>query len=145
MPIMPIDIDLDTGFRQGAFDVAAIYYPVKYFGVKVQFVDEGKQPDNIPNINRPVNLDLVSKYTLGKFTFNIDGGLTSSYFSHNGSGNGYKNNTGFTGGNIGAGVSYKVYNNWSLNAQVVTINYQESDITAFETFTYGSIGLKYSF
>ena len=139
------DIDLDAGFRQGAFDVAATYYATPCVGVELQFVDEGKQPDNIPNVNRPINLDLKGKYEYGKTTFTLKGGATSSYFSYNGSGNGYKNNTGFTGGNIGAGISYKITDHWSLNSQIVGMSYQQSDITAFETFVYGSVGVKYSF
>ena len=139
------DIDLDQGFRVGAFDIAATYWATPYAGIEAQFIDEGKQPDNIPNVNRPINLDLKVKYTYGKITFIGKAGIISSYFSYNGSGNGYRNDTGFTGGNLGFGVSYSVYGNWSVNTQVVGMSYQQSDITAFETFIYGSVGIKYSF
>ena len=37
------DIELDKGFREGAFDVAAIYYVAPHFGLEAQFVNEGKQ------------------------------------------------------------------------------------------------------
>ena len=142
---MPFDVDLDTGFRQGAFDIAASYYMTPYVGVEAQFIDEGKQPDNIPNINRPVNMDLKLQYPIDRFVVTVKGGVTSSYFSHNGSGNGYKNNTGFTGGNGGLELSYQINNHWAINSQFVTMSYQQSDITAFETFTYGSVGIKYKF
>ena len=139
------DVDLEAGLRQGAFDVAATYYATPHWGAELEFIGEGKQPQNIPNVNRPVNLDIKYKYPYHSFTFMIKGGATSSYFSHNGSGNGYKNNTGFTGSNIGAGLSYKITDGWAIQTQIVAMNYQQSDITAFETFEYMGIGIKYSF
>ena len=138
-------VDLDAGFRYGAFDTAATYYVTPYAGIQAEFIDEGKQPDGIKNVNRPVNIDAVGEYGFGDISLFIKGGLTSSYFSHNGSGNGYHNNTGFTGGNLGAGIGYKLTSHWSAQAQLVTMNYQQSDKTAYETFTYGSVGIGYTF
>lgn len=96
-------VDIDTGFRQGAFDITLADQLSKYIAAEIRFVDEGKQPQGIKNVNLPLNIDGVVQYPIGRFTPFVKAGLTSSYFSHNGSGNGFKNNTGFTGVNYGAG------------------------------------------
>jgi len=141
-----IAIDLDTGFRYGAFDTAATYYVTPYAGIQAEFIDEGKQPQGIKNVNKIFDIDAIAKYSFSDLYYLFaKGGITSSYFSYNGSGNEYSNNTGFTGGNIGVGVGYELTDTWSVQAQVVASNYQQSDKTAYETFEYASIGLQYEF
>ena len=140
-----IDIDLDGGFRYGAFDMSATYYVAENVGMQAEFIDEGKQPGGIKNVNRVVNLDGVIQYSVGDFSPFIKAGVTTSYFSHNGSGNGYSNRTGFTGGNVGAGVAYRISKHWSANAQLVGMSYQQSDRPGYETFEYVGVGVKYTF
>ena len=140
-----IALEADTGFRPGSGDVAVDWYILPHIAAQVEFVDEGQQPHGIKNVNRPINMDGLIELACGDVSFFIKGGLTSSYLSHNGSGNGYRNNTGFTGGNIGSGVAYKLSKHWSAQAQVITMSYQQSDQRGYETFTQGLIGLKYTF
>lgn len=138
-------LDLDQGLRYGAFDAAIEGYYNRYMAAEIRFVDEGKQPHGIKNVNRPVNIDAVVDLPLDKLTVSFKAGLTSPYLGYNGSGNNYKNNTGFTGGNAGISLSYKVTEKWAMQAQAIRMNYQQVDKTAYESFGYFSVGVKYAF
>ena len=140
---MTAALNLDAGFRPDAYDVSIEGAISRYISAEMRYIDEGKQPDGIKNVNRLLNSDGVLEIPYGDFTVFAKGGLTSSALSHNGSGNGYKNNSGFTGTNFGTGVAYSITPNWAVQAQVTQMHYQQSDKPAYEVFTYGSVGVKY--
>jgi len=140
-----IDFDIDSGLRLGAFDIAAAYEFDKYVAAEVRFIDEGQQPFGIKNVNRVLNTDAIFSYPIDDLSLCLKAGLTSSFFSYNGSGNSYKNNTGLTGFNYGGCVDYKIVSNWYVQGQMYNLVYQQSDKPGREAFQYGSIGVKYKF
>ena len=82
---------------------------------------------------------------LGSFSLFGKAGITSSYFSHNGSGDGYKPTVAFSGVNYGGGVTYKLSDHWALQGQVITLVYQQCDKPNYERFTQALVGVKFSF
>ena len=113
--------------------------------VQLEYIDEGAQPYGIPNRNRPVNLDYVLEHAWGRFDVFAKAGVTSSWLSYNGSGNGYRNRTGFTGQNVGVGLKVRVLPRVWLVGQTVWMRYQQSDVPAYEPFTYSSLLLQLDF
>lgn len=141
-----ISFDLDEGFRSGAFDTAIEWHINENTGIEAAFIDEGQQPDGIKNVNRIGDLDLVFHYPVsGGVELYVSGGATTSRFGYNGSGDGYKNDTWLSGGNVGAGATYNINEHWALQARATAANYQQVDKTAYETFEYVSVGLRYTF
>lgn len=113
--------------------------------VEAEYIAEGEQPYGIPNRNRVINLDVVLSHRFGQWEPYIKAGVSCSRFGFNGSGNDYRNRTGFTWQNIGAGATYWLAPRIGLRAQTVWMRYQQVDIPAFETFTYSSASLVFDF
>jgi len=134
------DIAIGRSIRPHNIDIAA-----RFGYAEIEFIDEGEQPNGIPNRNRVVNLDAVLPLHAGRWTLYAKAGLSSSRFSYNGSGNGYHNRTGFTGQNAGIGVEYALTPQWAVRVQTVWMRYQQSDIPAYECFTYTSAMLVFNF
>lgn len=134
------EIGFSFANRSGDYDLW-----FRHESVEVEFIDLGKQPNGIPNRNRPLNLDYIHSIDLGH-SFSVFGkvGLTRSRFSYNGSGNGYKNRTGFTGNNFGIGVEWG-RGNWGVRAQWIAMRYPQSDIPKDEHYYFGSAGVFYRF
>jgi len=114
------------------------------FYAETAFIDEGKQPDGIKNINRVVNADLVQIFSIKSFSISLKAGLSTSYFSHNGSGNDYTNHTGFVGENVGLSVTYPVTENLSVGFYDYVNRYLQCDHRAFETFNLPAVGLQFN-
>ena len=112
---------------------------------QAEYIAEGVQPNGIPNRNRVVNLDVVLSRRIGAWEPYIKGGLSCSRLGFNGSGNGYRNRTGFTGQNVGVGVTYWATRSIGVRAQTVWMRYQQVDIPAFETYSYSSVALVFRF
>jgi opacity protein-like surface antigen len=120
-----------------------------------QFIDEGRQPQGLPNINRALNLDATYGYTINsRLSVRAQAGLTSSYFSHNGCSRQhgdtdehirYRNRTGFTGYNVGASVIYRISPHITAGLSAVSMDYQQSDKPAYERYTFVSAGLGVTF
>lgn len=136
---------LSSSNRSDSFSSSAGFNLNDSFYVDASFIDEGRQPNGIKNINRLVNLDLSESFHFKSFYLSVKAGLTSSYFSHNGSGNSYDNHTGFTGENIGVAVGYNVSKFISVELSDSASRYLQSDHRAFETFNFLSIGLNVKF
>ncbi len=115
---MTVALNLDAGLRPDSYDVSIEGSLSRYISAEMRFIDEGKQPYGIKNVNRLLNADGVLNIPYGDFTVFAKGGLTASMLSYNGSGNGYKNTSGFVGANYGIGARYRVYQDWSVQAQV---------------------------
>jgi hypothetical protein len=112
---------------------------------EASFIDEGKQPGGIKNVNRLVDIDLVKTIQFGSFYASTKAGLTSSYFSHNGSGNSYENHTGFSGQNIGVNIGYNISKTVSIELSDNDSRYLQCDHHAYESFNIVSVGVKFSF
>jgi hypothetical protein len=136
---------LEKSARVGSFSASLGEKVSDSMAIQADFIDEGKQPDSIKNINRIVNLDLVQQFKIGSFYLSPKAGLTSSYFSHNGSGNGYDNHTGFNGQNIGLAAGYDISKSISVEFSDSAARYLQSDHHAYETFNFLSVGLNVKF
>ena len=102
---------------------------------EVQFLSEGRQPDNIPNINRVLMVNAVATADLTpSLQAFVKAGLASSRWSTNGSGNGYSN-PGRFGWDVGAGMTWWPTRQWGLRIEIVRMRHQQSDVPQFETFT----------
>ncbi len=113
--------------------------------IQVEYIDEGAQPYGIPNRNRPLSVDYVLERKWGRWSAFAKAGVTSSWLSYNGSGNGYRNRTGFTGQNVGVGLKFRLVPHLWLVGQTVWLRYQQSDVPAYEPFTYSSVMLQAGF
>ena len=113
--------------------------------LQLELISEGVQMHGIPNRNRVINLDAVLPWHIGRWMLYVKAGVSSSRFSYNGSGNGYRNHTGFTGQNIGIGAQYAITPHWAIRVQTARMRYQQSDIPAFEEYTYSSTSLVFTF
>ncbi len=111
--------NLDLALRAGAFEA--------------EYVDEGEQPEGIPDINRIVNLDLLARSD-GRLAAFAKLGLSSSRLSHNGGGNGYRNHTGFTGENAGLGLEGALTRSFGWRLQWLWMRYQQCSVPDYETF-----------
>jgi hypothetical protein len=138
-PASAMSLFVGKSNRPGSFN-----FSVQAGFVSLEYVDEGRQPYGIPNINRVVNLDVEARssgrlYAYGKV------GLSCSRFGRNGSGNSYHNATGFTGQNVGIGLGYELTPLVALQGQVLWMRYQQVDIPAYERFGVISAGLVWQF
>lgn len=110
---------------------------------EVQFVSEGRQPFGIPNINRVLMLNMVATVPLSRrLDVFAKAGITSSRFSTNGSGNGYRN-PGRAGYDVGLGATYWLAPQWGLRVETTRMRHQQSDVPAFETFTETTVQIVY--
>ncbi len=134
------DISFGRSARRLNFDVSA---RVGYFDAEL--ISEGVQMHGIPNRNRVINLDVVLAHRFGRWEPYIKAGVSCSRYGFNGSGNSYRNATGFTGRNIGVGLTYWATSRIGLRVQTVWMRYQQVDIPAFESFTYTSAMLVFHF
>ena len=108
---------------------------------EIEFVSEGRQPDNIPNINRVLMLNAVLTEPVSpRVSLFAKAGLASSRWSTNGSGNGYSN-PGKPGYDIGIGATYHMTPVWGLRLETVYMHYQQSDVPEFENFTQTTVRL----
>jgi len=102
---------------------------------EIEFVSEGRQPDNIPNINRVLMLNAVLTEPVSPMiSVFAKAGLASSRWSTNGSGNGYSN-PGKPGYDIGIGATYHITPAWGLRLETLYMHHQQSDVPQFENFT----------
>lgn len=114
--------------------------------LQAEFIDEGEQPYGIPNRNRVVNFDFIAQSPAWRgLSVFAKAGLSSSRFSYSGAGNGYRNRTGFTGQNAGVGITYQLTPQIALQLQTVWMRYQQSDVPAYECFSYTSAQVALSF
>ncbi|OYV37527.1 MAG: hypothetical protein B7Z80_12580 [Rhodospirillales bacterium 20-64-7] len=134
------DIAIGRSVQRLNFDASA---RVSYFSAEL--ISEGVQMHGIPNRNRVINLDVVMAHRWGRWEPYIKAGVSCSRYGFNGSGNGYRNATGFTGQNLGVGVDYLMSAHWAVRAQTVWMRYQQVDIPAFETYSYTSVSLVFRF
>ena len=106
---------------------------------EIQFISEGRQPDNIPNINRVLMLNAVATAdpTPALQVF-VKAGLASSRWSTNGSGDGYSN-PGRFGWDVGAGMTWWPTRQWGLRIEIVRMRHQQSDVPQFEAFTQATV------
>ena len=149
-----VSLDAGYGGRQGAFTVGLQYDAfrdiagIKGFdvGAKVFGSSEGKQPHEIKNVNNVVGINAVisSPKVFGVSGF-IEGGAITSRYGYNGAGNGYKNNTGLTGYDVGGGITIPVTRNFAVFSEVNDRHYQQVDKTAYVDFLAYSVGFKVSF
>ncbi|MDD4887623.1 MAG: hypothetical protein PHO64_11995 [Thiomonas sp.] len=102
---------------------------------EIQFISEGRQPDNIPNINRVLMFNAVATAdpTPALQVF-VKAGLASSRWSTNGSGDRYSN-PGRLGWDVGTGLTWWPTRRWGLRIEIVRMRHQQSDVPKFETFT----------
>lgn len=111
---------------------------------EIEFVSEGRQPDQIPNINRVLMFNIVATANLtDRLQVFAKTGLASSRWSTNGSGNGYRN-PGRFGYDVGAGLTYWLTPRWGLRLETVYMHHQQSDVPQFERFTLTTVQLVYS-
>lgn len=134
------ELSLGRSVRPHDADVA-----LRWRFLEAEFIAEGEQPGGIPNRNRVINLDAVLSHRFGPWEPYIKAGVSCSRFGFNGSGNSYHNRTGFSGENVGAGLTYWITPAVGLRAQTIWMRYQQVDIPAFEQFTYSSVSLVLSF
>lgn len=111
--------------------------------LQLEYIDEGRQPQGIENINRALSLDIASHYDIGRLSLSLKGGLTSSRLSYNGSGNGYANRSGLTGWNAGVGIQSRLTERWSIGAELLRLHYQQSDKPAMEYYSFAYAFLSY--
>lgn len=116
----------------------------QHVGAQLEYIDEGKQPAPIANVNRALNLDAVAVLPFGRLAFTAKAGFTSSRLSHNGSGNGWENKTGFTGWNTGAGAGLQLTQRWGLHLELTRLRYQQSDKAAFEYYTFAHLAVTFT-
>ena len=127
--VRPGSIDLSV--RQGHFEA--------------EFINEGKQPGGIKNVNRVVDIDVVMPIQImDNVSIFAKAGVTDSTLSYNGSGDGYHSHSFFTGQNVGIGVNWQITSSWGFSAQTVWLRYQQSDKPAYESFVYSSALLEYT-
>lgn len=133
--------------RQGDYELAYSHSLPQslHWNIQIEFIDEGKQPYPIANINRVINLDVQYVYSVTyRIALSAKLGLTCSRLSFNGSGIPYQNNTGFTGQNAGIGLAYGLSKHWSAHVEAIQLHYAQSDKTAFEPYTFAYAGLSYT-
>lgn len=107
---------------------------------QLEYIDEGRQPDGIPNRNRVLNLDGVLA-TRGRLSGFVEAGLSSSRLSRNGSGNGYRASGPMLGVNAGAGVQWRFAPGWRVRLQTVWMRYPQCSEPGMENFVYTSVSL----
>ena len=108
--------------------------------LQLEYIDEGLQPDGLPNRNRVINLDGVLA-TPGPWSWFVESGLSSSRLSRNGSGNGYTASGLMLGTNAGLGLQWRIACGWWLRLQALWMRYPQSSEPAKETFGYISVAL----
>ena len=106
----------------------------------VEYVDEGRQPQGIPNINRVLDLDLLLRGG-ARLSWYLEGGLSNARWSRNGSGDGYQAPRGFEGGNLGGGLQWRAAPGWWLRLHALWLHYPQSSQPGSETFEYSSAAL----
>ena len=106
----------------------------------VEYVDEGHQPDGIPNINRVLDLDAVLQRG-ARLSWYLEAGLSDAQWSRNGSGDGYRAPRGFHGANLGIGLQWRATTGWWLRLQALWLRYPQSSQPGLETFEYSSVAL----
>ncbi len=128
--------DIGYGGRSAAMDAAVGWKFNPLIGAEAEYIDEGVQPNGIPNQNDIINLDgMLSRETLGA-EISLKAGFSSEKqaFSLPWS--------GFNGGNIGVEVSYPIMKRTSLFGEIVEIHSMQY-IKQYENFTYCGFGLKF--
>ena len=118
------------GLRNGAYNVGAGWEPITIgnakIGGEVEFIDAGEQPAPHRNINRMLNLNVVSHV---KFTDYVYGfgkiGISSTRYSHNGT-NGYKATKDFNGYTASVGLETPLTKNLMGGVQVSVMEYQQA-------------------
>lgn len=147
-------LQIGKSTRVGDFETAYTYALNEKWGIQGEYIDEGKQPDNIQNINRTINLDGIYKLSLSKgFALGAKAGVTSSRLSSNGCSiqHGdtsehiqFRNRSGLTGYNIGVGVSYSPIKHWSAHLEALHLHYQQVDKAEFESYNFVYGGIRYN-
>jgi len=139
-------VDAGKSSRPKTLDASVGFALNSHLAVELRLADEGKQPDNIRNVNKPVNLDSIISFPISeKLKGFIEAGLTNSDLSYNGSGNTYVNHTGFSGWNFGGGWEYKVTKHISILGDFDLENYYQCDHHAKEKFGVAALRVRYSF
>ena len=107
---------------------------------RVEYIDEGRQPEGIPNRNRILDVDAVLDGGTW-LSWYVEAGLSSARWSRNGSGNGYRAPDGFDGHNLGCGLQWQLLPGWSLRLQALWLHYPQSSQAGSETFEYTSLAV----
>lgn len=106
----------------------------------LEYVDEGSQPEGIPNRNRLLDADLLLRGG-SRLSWFVEGGLSTARWSRNGSGNGRRAPRGFEGYNLGCGLQWRLAPGWSVRVQALWLRYPQSSQPGAETFEYSSLSL----
>lgn len=135
--------DLAFGPSIRAQSYAASLRGAGWLAPEIAFVSEGRQPDHIPNINRVLMLNAVATANVSpRLQVFAKGGLASSRYSTNGSGNGYSN-PGKPGYDLGTGLTYWLAPRWGLRLETVYMHHQQSDAPQFENFSQTTAQIVY--
>lgn len=129
------ELGLGRSSRPGNVDLS-----LRGRGWQIEYVDEGRQPDGIPNRNRVLDLDGVLA-TRGRLSGFVEAGLSSSRPSRNGSGNGYRASGPMLGLNAGAGLQWRFAPGWRLRLQSLWMRYPQCSAPGMEDFVYTSVAL----
>ena len=130
---------LNLGLRYGAFEATLGKNLFSHVGSEITYSDEGKQPDNIPNINRVISMDLVGRHDLfWGFSGYIKSGISASHQN----GGGY---SAFSGTNVGVGLTYPLSKNVDVDLSAMSMRYKQCDVPEFERFTTVTAGIKINF
>lgn len=153
-PLAAHQLQIGGSTRAESFEAAYAYDLTDHWAMQAEYIDEGRQPDGIKNVNKPVNLDALYTGHLSKrWDLRTVVGLTSSRLSHNGCSVAhgdttehieYRNHTEFTGYNLGVGAGLKLSERLSLVGGVTRLRYQQVDKPAFESYTFAYAGVRLS-
>jgi hypothetical protein len=131
--------EVGYGGREGAYDINIGYQFTDHYSTEVSWINEGKQPLNIPNRNQVLSINL--KYTTPiykDFSVSVKGGISRMKQSNSGS------FSPFDGYNIGINLNYALYQQAYVYGGV-TLLHTMQEIGTYENFKYVDVGIGYQF
>ncbi|MHB8915384.1 MAG: hypothetical protein ACYC4K_06180 [Thiobacillus sp.] len=108
-------------------------------GAEFDYINEGQQPNGIPNDNEVLTLDVIGTLPVYKsLSIYAKGGIADMRQTPE------LPWSGFNGYNIGVGVKYSLGYSVSVFAEINELHTQQA-IGLYENFTDGSAGIQYQF
>ena len=134
-PARAWELGIGRSSRAGDFDLS-----LRDAWWSLEAIDEGRQPDGIPDRNRVLDADLVL-HGGARLCWYLQAGLSDARWSRNASGNGYRAPRGFDGHNLGGGLQWRLAPGWWLRLQTLWLRYPQNSQPGSESFEYTSLAL----